>query len=87
MARPRLPIEETLRWEIYVEYCRFAGQSGTLPNGNTFRTNVLPYRGYTVCKSHFREMWRDLQLDGLIRIDPQTGAVKITEGKVIPPIT
>jgi hypothetical protein len=86
MARPRLPIEETLRYEIYCEYCRHAERTNTLPNPHVFYEQILTQLGYSIKWSTFRDHWRELQLDGLIRTDKRTGAVEIVRGDVITPL-
>lgn len=87
MARPKLPIQETVRYEVFSEYCRHADASDTLPNPHTFYWQVFKPLGYDMAWETFRQHWRQLQLDGLIHIDAKTGAVKIVRGRVITPLT
>jgi hypothetical protein len=86
MARPRLPLEETLRYEIYCEYCRHAERTNTLPNPHVFFNQVLKPLGYDMGWETFRDHWKELRLDGLIRLERRTGAVEIVRSDVITPL-
>ena len=75
MARPRLPISDTVRGEILAEFRKYALSSQFIPNPHSFYENIMKPAGYEMSFSTFRDHWKDLQLDGLIRVDPKTGAI------------
>jgi hypothetical protein len=83
MARPRLPITETVRGEILSELKRYATMRKGIPNAHSFWRNVFAPAGYTMKWSTFRDHWRELIVDGLISIDRRTGAVIIHDLDIV----
>ena len=83
MARPRLPLEETLRWEIYVELRRWVKAKNTIPNPHVFWRKVLPPAGYKMAWGTFQREWERLQRDNLIVIEATTGAPIIVDMAIV----
>ena len=83
MARPRKPFEETARGEIYGELCDYATTHNVIPGAHSFWSNVMRrQRGYSMSWSAFRWHWDQLQKDGMIEIDRNTGAPNVKALKV-----
>ncbi len=83
MSRPRKPLDETIRGEIYFELCRYATTHQVIPSAHSFWRNIMKPGGYNVTWSTFRDHWRDLMLDGLLSVDPGTGALRITRLQIL----
>lgn len=80
MARPCKPLQESLRWEIYLQYRRWCEQHGTVCTPNSFRIRILPNLGYPMANGTFQREWQRLiKEDKLIRLEPTTLAPIIVD--------
>lgn len=75
MGRHSLPLEDTVRGEIYQVYLDYAETHSTVPNSHAFWEKVVVPAGYSISWSTFRVHWRELQYAGLIKIDKKTGSI------------
>lgn len=83
MGRRSLPLRDTVRGEIYYALCEYSEANNTIPNAHSFWSNVLKSKGYEIAWSTFRHHWKDLMIDGLIKIDTETGGIIITDLLII----
>jgi hypothetical protein len=76
MPRRRPPFEGSIREEIYTRYCQIAEQYAATPNPHLF-WSLLKSEGYPISWGGFAYYWKELQIDGVIRVDQMTGIVTI----------
>lgn len=83
MARPTLPLSETLGGEIYDALLDFVDKEGAVPNAHAFWSNILvKERGYALSRGGFNHWWMRLQLVGLITVEPKTKTIKVHDVRV-----
>lgn len=83
MARPTLPLRDTLGGEIYDALLQFVDEQQAIPNAHAFWSQVLVKdKGYALSRSGFSYWWLQLQLVGLITVEPKTKAIKVKRVKL-----
>jgi hypothetical protein len=81
MPRRKPAFEGSIREELYNRYCQMAERYAATPNPHLF-WRVLKSEGYPMTWGGFLYYWRELQIDGVIKVDPVTGLVTITGSRL-----
>lgn len=80
MARPSIPLDESIGGEIYDILLEFVDAKQTIPNAHAFWQNILVgQKGYAISRSGFEYWWLRLQIAGLIEIEPLTRSVRVKD--------
>lgn len=80
MGRHAIPFEDSPGGEIYSTLLEFVDIHQAIPNPHAFWSKVLCERKkYQISRGSFDYWWMKLQIAGLVSVEPETKAIKVSD--------